>query len=145
MVVRIGVENMVMMVNKAATPAVVTKRMTIFIVCMERYFVLNRISCQNHCTNLCQNDIAYLKKGLQAQNADNDDDEQEQTHNMASRFRNRASLFILATWTLGNHVAPEKVLKVKLMVMMIMLMTETHLIALIGKNLLLPVLLLMFM
>ena len=70
------------------------------------------------------------------------DDDKEQTHNMANRFRNCASLFILATWTLGNHVAPEKeVLKV----MIIMMMTETHLIALIGKNLPLPVLLLMFM
>ena len=31
-VVRIGVENMVMMVNKTATPAVMTKRMTIVTV-----------------------------------------------------------------------------------------------------------------
>ena len=27
---------------------------------------------------------------------------------MANRFRNRASLFVLATWTLGDHVAPEQ-------------------------------------
>ena len=87
--------------------------------------------------------FCLLTKRLQIQNADNDDDEQEQTHDMASRFRNRASLFVLATWTLGNHVAPEQeVVKATLMMMMT---TETHLIALIGKNLLLPVSLLMFM
>ena len=44
------------------------------------------------------------------------DDKKEQTHDMADRFRNRASLFVLATWTLGNHVAPEQeVVKVMLM------------------------------
>ena len=38
------------------------------------------------------------------------DDDKEQTHDMASssRFRNRASLFVLAIWTLGNHVAPDQ-------------------------------------
>ena len=36
------------------------------------------------------------------------DDDKEQTHDMANRFRNRASLFVLATWTLGNHVAPDQ-------------------------------------
>ena len=73
------------------------------------------------------------------------DDDKEQTHDMANRFRNRASLFVLATWTLGDHVAPEQeVLKVMIM-MMLMMMTETHLTALIGKNFPLPVLLLMFM
>ena len=64
------------------------------------------------------------------------DDEKEQTHDMANRFRNRASLFVLATWTLGNHVAPDQeVLKVTMMIMMIMMMTGMYLIALIGKNL----------
>ena len=56
------------------------------------------------------------------------DYEKEQTHDMANRFRNRASLFVLATWTLGNHVAPE-MMKITMMMMM---MTESHLIALIG-------------
>ena len=56
---------------------------------------------------------------------------------MANRFRNRASLFILATWTLGNHVAPDqevvKVMTPKMIMMVMMItMTETHLIALIG-------------
>ena len=32
----------------------------------------------------------------------------EQTHNMASRFRNVAALLILAIWTLGDHVAPDQ-------------------------------------
>ena len=78
------------------------------------------------------------------------DDDKEQTHNMANRFRNCASLFILATWTLGNHVAPDqevvKVMTPKMIMMVMMItMTETHLIALIGKNLPLSVSLLMFM
>ena len=74
----------------------------------------------------------------------NNYDGEEQTHDVARRFGNRASFFVLATWTLGNHVAPEQeVLKVMLMVMM--MMTETHLTALIGKNFPLPVSLLMFM
>ena len=34
------------------------------------------------------------------------DDDKEQTHDMANRFRNRASLFVLAIWTLGDCVAP---------------------------------------
>ena len=72
---------------------------------------------------------------------DSDDDDKEQTHDMANRFRNRASLFVLATWTLGNHVAPDQeVVKV-----MLMMMTETYLTALVGKNFPLPVALLMFM
>ena len=45
---------------------------------------------------------------------------------MASRFRNRASLFVLATWTLGNRVAPDqevvKVMMPKIMTMMMMMM-----------------------
>ena len=36
------------------------------------------------------------------------DDDNDQTHDKASRFWNRASLFVLATWTLGNHVAPDQ-------------------------------------
>ena len=49
------------------------------------------------------------------------DDEKEQTHDMANRFRNRASLFVLATWTLGDRVAPDQeVLKVMLMVIYIL-------------------------
>ena len=63
---------------------------------------------------------------------------------MANRFRNRASLFVLAIWTLGNHVAPKQEV-VKVMLMVMMMMTETHLTALIGKNLPLPVSLLIFM
>ena len=70
---------------------------------------------------------------------------------MANRFRNRASLFVLATWTLGNHVAPEQevlvammFMKMLVLIMMMMLMTETYQIALIGKNLPLPVSLLIF-
>ena len=47
------------------------------------------------------------------------DDDKEQTHDMANRFRNRASLFVLATWTLGNHVAPDQeVLKMMIPKMM---------------------------
>ena len=73
--------------------------------------------------------ISFVMEMLSEKN----DDDKEQTHDMANRFRNRASLFVLATWTLGNHVAPEQeVLKMMLMVMMIMMRTETHLIALIG-------------
>ena len=53
------------------------------------------------------------------------DYEKEQTHDMANRFRNRASLFVLATWTLGNPVAPDQeVLKMMLMMMMIMKMRK---------------------
>ena len=73
-----------------------------------------------------------------------------QTHNMASRFRNVATLFILAKWALGNQVAPGQVLVVMIvMTLIIMLMyvviitmrietmmtTGLHLIALMGKNL----------
>ena len=54
------------------------------------------------------------------------DYEKEQTHDMANRFRNRASLFVLAIWTLGNHVAPDqevvKVMMLKMMTMMMMTM-----------------------
>ena len=50
------------------------------------------------------------------------DYEKEQTHDMANRFRNRASLFVLAIWTLGNHVAPDQEV-VKVMMMMTMKMT----------------------
>ena len=60
---------------------------------------------------------------------------------MANRFRNRASLFVLASWTLGNHVAPDQEVLKKMM----MMITETHLIPLIGKNSPLPVVLVMFM
>ena len=38
----------------------------------------------------------------------NNYDGEEQTHDVASRFGNRASLFVLATWTLGDHVAPDQ-------------------------------------
>ena len=77
---------------------------------------------------------------------DDNDDDKEQTHDMANRFRNRASLFVLATWTLGNHVAPDQeVVKMMMPKMMMMMMTETHLTALMGKNFPLPVSLLMFM
>ena len=52
----------------------------------------------------------------------NNYDDEEQTHDVASRFRNRASLFVLATWTLGNHVTPDKeVLKMMMVVIIIMI------------------------
>ena len=74
--------------------------------------------------------------GKQPYNKKHINDDKEQTHDVASRFRNRASLFVLATWTLGNHVAPDqevlKMMMTKMMVVMMMAMTETHLIALIG-------------
>ena len=38
----------------------------------------------------------------------NNYDGEEQTHDVASRFGNRASLFVLATWTLGDRVAPDQ-------------------------------------
>ena len=60
--------------------------------------------------------IGKIKVSKESEN-DNDDDDKEQTHDMPNRFRNRASLFVLATWTLGDHVAPKqqvlKVLKAK--------------------------------
>ena len=34
--------------------------------------------------------------------------EEKQTHDVASRFGNRATLFILATWTLIDCVAPDQ-------------------------------------
>ena len=34
--------------------------------------------------------------------------EGKQTHDVASRFGNRTALFILATWTLGDCVAPDQ-------------------------------------
>ena len=37
---------------------------------------------------------------------DDDGDDKRQTHDKASRFWNRASLFVLAIWTLGDCVAP---------------------------------------
>lgn len=91
--------------------------------------------------------IGKIKVSKESEN-DNDDDDKEQTHDMPNRFRNRASLFVLATWTLGDHVAPKqqvlKVLKAKDD-------DDNHddddwnLTALIGKNFPLPVSLLMFM
>ena len=49
------------------------------------------------------------------------DYEKEQTHDMANRFRNRASFFVLASWTLGNRVAPEQeVLKMILLMIYIL-------------------------
>ena len=44
--------------------------------------------------------------GKQSYNKKYINDDKEQTHDMASRFRNRASLFVLAIWTLGDCVAP---------------------------------------
>ena len=71
--------------------------------------------------------------GKQPYNKKHINDDKEQTHDVASRFRNRASLLVLATWTLGDHVAPEQKVLVAMMIMNIMMtMTETHLIALIG-------------
>ena len=66
----------------------------------------------------------------------NNYDGEEQTHDVASRFGNRASLFVLATWTLGDRVAPEQVLVVMMIMMRMetMMTTGLHLIALIGKN-----------
>ena len=52
-------------------------------------------------------------------------DDKEQTHDMASRFRNRASLFVLATWTLGNHVAPDREVMMMVTLMMMMTLTKT--------------------
>ena len=72
------------------------------------------------------------------------DYEKEQTHDMANRFRNRASLFVLATWTLGNHVAPDQEV-LKVILLMMMKMTENHLTALMGKKIPLLLSLLMFM
>ena len=46
--------------------------------------------------------------GKQSYNKKHINDDKEQTHDVASRFRNRASLLVLATWTLGDHVAPEQ-------------------------------------
>ena len=53
-----------------------------------------------------------------------------------------AILFILAKWTLADHVAPQQALVVILIMMMLMIMmrietiltTGLHLIALMGKN-----------
>ena len=38
---------------------------------------------------------------------------------MTSRFRNVATLLILAKWALGNLVAPKQVLEVVMMIMMV--------------------------
>ena len=38
----------------------------------------------------------------------NDNGDNEQTHDLLSFFRNLAVLFILATWTLGDRVAPDQ-------------------------------------
>ena len=53
------------------------------------------------------------------------DYEKEQTHDMANRFRNRASLFVLATWTLGNHVAPDQEVVMVMMMLKMMMMITT--------------------
>ena len=37
-----------------------------------------------------------------------DDDDEKQTHDQPNRIRNRAPLLILASWTLGDRVAPEQ-------------------------------------
>ena len=41
-----------------------------------------------------------------------DDDNEEQTHNETSRLRNMAVLLILATWTLGDCIAPEEIITI---------------------------------
>ena len=69
---------------------------------------------------------------------------------MANRFRNVATLLILAKWALGDQVAPGQVLVVMMIVMTLIIMlmyvviitmrietmmtTGLHLIALMGKN-----------
>ena len=62
-------------------------------------------------------------------------DDKEQTHDMANRFRNRASLFVLATWTLGNHVAPDQeVLKVVMIIKVVMMRIMTRAVDRILKS-----------
>ena len=46
----------------------------------------------------------------------------EQTHDKTSRFRNVATLFILAKWALGDQVAPGQVLVVMMIVMTLIIM-----------------------
>ena len=38
----------------------------------------------------------------------NNYDDEKQTHDLPNRIRNHTSLFVLAVWTLGDHVAPEE-------------------------------------
>ena len=58
-----------------------------------------------------------------------DDDNEEQTHNETSRLRNMAVLLILATWTLGDCIAPEEIITI------VMNYFIFYLMALMGKNL----------
>ena len=51
----------------------------------------------------------------------NNYDGEEQTHDMANRFGNRASLFVLATWTLGDHVAPDQEVLMMMIYILIMM------------------------
>ena len=64
--------------------------------------------------------------GKQSCNKKHINDDIEQTHDVTSRFRNRASLFVLAIWTLGDHVAPDqevvKVMMTKMMMLIVMKM-----------------------
>ena len=58
------------------------------------------------------------------------DDNEQQTHNETSRLRNMAVLLILATWTLGDCIAPEEMITV-----IVMNYFRFYLMALMGKNL----------
>ena len=85
-----GVDNMVRMVKITATPSVLEEMRNSFV--MEATLKDERYDWQNH----------------RANEENENENDKEQTHDMANRFRNRASLFVLATWTLGNHVAPDQ-------------------------------------
>ena len=81
---------MVMMVKITATPSVLEEIRNSFVVVAT--FKDDRYNWQNH----------------RANEENENENDKEQTHDMANRFRNRASFFVLATWTLGNHVAPDQ-------------------------------------
>ena len=93
MQVRMGVDNMVRMVKITATPAMV---------------ISVRLSMDEKNTNI----LRTMKMAMMI----------EQTHNMASRFRKVATLFIFAKWTLGDQVAPGQVLVVMMIVMTLIIM-----------------------
>ena len=59
----------------------------------------------------------HLERAVAKDSGDDNDEGEKQTHGKTSRFRNVATLFILAKWTLRNSVAPEQVS----VVMMIMI------------------------
>ena len=64
------------------------------------------IDLPHHKKNDCTKVMSKELRNHILMNKKDDDSVEKQTHNLPNRIRNRASLLVLAVWTLGDHVAP---------------------------------------